>query len=215
MNFKRITISALALILIVGITSCRKDDKPTPSSTQPSNTTPSSTNPPVSDSLTSKNLTYEASGSFIYTSAATSSPKTYTHQYVKAQYKDMSHIWSDTYYTYMSFYNINATAAAEMITFTFLGKEFPKTGTYKLGPIIIANLGISEADKLLSDEVAIQVVGNGQVSKRDASISINVVNDNGKITITSDNEIKVYDNLMGELKGTCKNINFTRTTNKK
>lgn len=168
----------------------------------------------TTDLITAENTTYEANGSFTYTDAATSTPKIYTYTHVKAQYKDVSHIWPNTYYTYLSFYSIKATAAAEMITFVFLGKEFPKTGTYKIGPNVISSLGISASDKLLADEVSIMVMANGQVTKRDASMTVKVVNDKGKITITSSNEIKVYDNIMGDLEGTCKDINIIRTTKK-
>lgn len=166
------------------------------------------------DSVSSESVTYEATGSFIYTSTDTSTPKSYTHQYVKIHYKDVSHIWKNTYYTYLSFYNTNSTAAAEMLTFVFLGKELPKTGTYKIGPNIISMNGILETDKILPGEVSILAVGNGQVTKREAEMTVNVVNNNGHITITSNHEINVYNNITGELKGTCKNINLTRTTKK-
>ena len=95
------------------------------------------------DSVSSESVTYEATGSFIFTSTDTSTTKSFTHQYVKIQYKDVSNIWTNTYYTYLSFYNTNRTAAAEMLTFVFLGKELPKTGTYKIGPNIISMNGIS------------------------------------------------------------------------
>lgn len=201
--FKIVLLSSTLLL------SCSKDD-----STNTNDINPTENNPINTDIVTSENVTYEANGSFTYTDASSSTPKNRTHQYVKIQYKDVSHLWKDTYYTYLSFYNTNSTAAAEMITFVFLGKEIPKTGTYKIGPNVISVSGITEADKLLSDEVSVLVVANGQVTKRDTSMTIKVVNNNGNLTITSDNEIKVYDNLMGTLKGTCKDINFTRTTKK-
>ena len=166
------------------------------------------------DSVSSESVTYEATGRFIFTSTDTSTPKSFSHQYVKIQYKDVSNIWTNTYYTYLTFYNTNRTAAAEMLTFVFLGKELPKTGTYKIGPNIISMNGISETDKILPGEVSIQAVGNGQVTKREAEMTVNVVNNNGHITITSNHEINVYNNITGELKGTCKNINLTRTTKK-
>lgn len=207
--FKLLSITVLGTILL--ISSCKKDDSNNPS--VPSNNS-TNTNTNTTDSVTEKNIGYKASGSFIYTDEATSTPKTYTHPYVKVQYKDVSHIWSNTYYTYLTFYNTNSTAAAEMLTFVFLGKDFPKTGTYKIGPNIIASQGIKDTDKLLADEIGILAVGNSHVTKRDASMTLKVVNDKGKITITSDEEIKVYSNITGNLEGTCKSINFTRTTEK-
>lgn len=198
-TIKFLLIASLSMSFLL---SCEKNENNDPD------------NPNTTDLVTAENITYEANGSFTYTDAATSTPKTYTYTHVKAQYKDVSHIWPNTYYTNLSFYSIKATAAAEMITFIFLGKEFPKTGTYKMGPNGIAITGISETDKLLANEVAIQVVANGNVSKRDDLMSIDLINTNGKITITSSNEIEVYDNLMGNLRGTCKNINITRTTKK-
>lgn len=196
-KFFSITVLAVAVLF----SSCSKDDDTNPN------------NPIINDQVTADNITYEASGGFTYTDAATSTAKSYTHQFVKAQYKDVSHIWQDTHYTYLAFYNTNATAAAEMITFVFLGKDFPKTGTYKIGPAqAIAMSGVSASDKLLANEVGIMVVGNGQITKRDASVSVNITNDNGKIVITSTDEIKVYSNVDGDLEGSCKNINLTRTT---
>ncbi len=198
-KFFSITVLAVAVLF----SSCSKDDDTNPN------------NPIINDQVTADNITYEASGGFTYTDAATSTAKSYTHQFVKAQYKDVSHIWQDTHYTYLAFYNTNATAAAEMITFVFLGKDFPKTGTYKIGPAqAIAMSGVSASDKLLANEVGIMVVGNGQITKRDASVSVNITNDNGKIVITSTDEIKVYSNVDGDLEGSCKNINLTRTTKK-
>lgn len=202
--FKFFSIAVLGTILL--FSSCSKDDNNNPQLPDDNSTN-------TSDSVTNKNIGYKASGSFIYTDAATSTPKTYTTPFVKVQYKDESHIWPNTHYTFLTFYNTNGNAA-EMLTFVFLGKDFPKTGTYKVGPSIIGISGITEADKLLSDEVGILAVGNSHVTKRDASMTIKVENDKGKITITSDDEIKVYSNIMGELEGTCKNINFTRTTEK-
>ncbi len=198
-TIKFLLIASLSMSFLL---SCEKNENNDPD------------NPNTTDLVTAENITYEANGSFTYTDAATSTPKTYTYTHVKVQYKDVSHIWPNTYYTNLSFYSIKATAAAEMITFIFLGKEFPKTGTYKMGPNGIAITGISETDKLIANEVAIQVVANGNVSKRDDLMSIDLINTNGKITITSSNEIEVYDNLMGNLRGTCKNINITRTTKK-
>lgn len=198
-KFFSITVLAVAVLF----SSCSKDDDTNPN------------NPIINDQVTADNITYEASGGFTYTDAATSTAKSYTHQFVKAQYKDVSHIWQDTHYTYLAFYNTNATAAAEMITFVFLGKDFPKTGTYKIGTAqAIAMSGVSASDKLLANEVGIMVVGNGQITKRDASVSVNITNDNGKIVITSTDEIKVYSNVDGDLEGSCKNINLTRTTKK-
>ncbi len=198
-KFFSITVLAVAVLF----SSCSKDDDTNPN------------NPIINDQVTADNITYEASGGFTYTDAATSTAKSYTHQFVKAQYKDVSHIWQDTHYTYLAFYNTNATAAAEMITFVFLGKDFPKTGTYKIGPAqAIAMSGVSASNKLLANEVGIMVVGNGQITKRDASVSVNITNDNGKIVITSTDEIKVYSNVDGDLEGSCKNINLTRTTKK-
>ena len=102
-----------------------------------------------------------------------------------------------------------------MITFVFLGKQFPKTGTYTIGPAgAIAMSGISASDKLLANKVGIMVVGNGKITKRDASVSLNITNDNGKIIIKNNGDINVYDNLTGELEGSCKNINLTRTSKK-
>ncbi|HQN37785.1 MAG TPA: hypothetical protein PLY01_08115, partial [Caldisericia bacterium] len=86
---------------------------------------------------------------------------------------------------------------------------------YKIGPAqAIAMSGVSASNKLLANEVGIMVVGNGQITKRDASVSVNITNDNGKIVITSTDEIKVYSNVDGDLEGSCKNINLTRTTKK-
>ena len=197
-------LSVAAIVTTLFFSACSNDD----------NIVPEENIPTTTDSVTTENVTYEANGSFIYTDAATSTPKTYSHQFVKIQYKNVSHVWENTNYTYLTFYNTNSTAAAEMITFVFLGKEFPKTGTYKIGPQTVAVNGISEADKLLPNEVAILAVGNGNVTKRDATKTINIENNKGKITITSSNEINIYDNIMGELKGTCKNINLTRTIKK-
>lgn len=197
-------IAVLATVVL--FSSCSKDEDTNPNETG---------NPVIDDQVTAENITYEASGGFTYTDAATSTAKSYTHLFVKAQYKDVSHIWQDTHYTYLAFYNTNATAAAEMITFVFLGKQFPKTGTYTIGPAgAIAMSGISASDKLLVNEVGIMVVGNGKITKRDASVSLNITNDNGKIIIKNNGDINVYDNLTGELEGSCKNINLTRTTKK-
>lgn len=197
-------IAVLATVVL--FSSCSKDEDTNPNDTG---------NQVIDDQLTAENITYEASGGFTYTDAATSTAKSYTHLFVKAQYKDVSHIWQDTHYTYLAFYNTNATAAAEMITFVFLGKQFPKTGTYTIGPAgAIAMSGISDSDKLLANEVGIMVVGNGKITKRDASVSLNITNDNGKIIIKNNGDINVYDNLTGELEGSCKNINLTRTTKK-
>lgn len=196
--------SALALIVI--LSSCKKDNDNIPNN-------PNNPNP-TTDSVTASKITYEALGGFTFTKTETNTTNKYTHQYVRINYKDESHIWANTQYTYLSFYNTNVQAAAEMITFVILGKEMPKTGTYKVGPMPISINGVTEADKLLPDEMAIMVVGNSLVTKRNTSMTIKVVNDNGKITITSNSEIEVYDNLTGGLKGKCKEINLTRTTKK-
>jgi hypothetical protein len=206
MNFRNFKIATLALILFAGIASCNKDDDNTPNDPHNPN--------PTTDSVTANTIAYEASGGFTFTNTETNTTNGYTHQYVKINYKDQSNLWANTQYTYLSFYNKNAQAAAEMITFVILGKEMPKTGTYKVGSWPIASAGITEVDKLLPDEMAILVVGNSLVTKRNASMTIQVVNDNGKITITSNNEIEVYDNIGGTLKGKCKDINLTRTTKK-
>ncbi len=203
MSLKNLKIALLSIIFIVGISSCNEEDK-----------SPNSPNTSVIDSVTSTTITYESSGGYTFINTETNAINNYTHQYVKINYKDQSHIWTNTQYTYFSFYNLSAQAAAEMITFVLLGKDMPKTGTYKLGPWPISSAGITENDKLLSDEMAIMVVGNSLVSKRDATKTINVVNNNGQISITSSNEIEVYSNLMGNLKGKCNNINLTRTTKK-
>ena len=195
------------LAVTVLFASCKKDNNNTPSN-------PNNPSAPATDSVTAEAIAYEASGNFTFINTETSTTNTYTHQYVKINYKDQSNLWANTQYTYLSFYNTNTQAAAEMITFVILGKEMPKTGTYKVGSWPIASAGITEADKLLPDEMAILVVGNSFVTKRNAAMTIQVVNDNGKITITSNNEIEVYDNLMGGLKGKCKDINLTRTTKK-
>lgn len=195
------------LAVTVLFASCKKDNNNTPSN-------PNNPSAPATDSVTAKAIAYEASGNFTFINTETSTTNTYTHQYVKINYEDQSHIFANTQYTFLSFYNTNTQAAAEMITFVILGKEMPKTGTYKVGSWPIASAGITEADKLLPDEMAILVVGNSLVTKRNAAMTIQVVNDNGKITITSNNEIEVYDNLMGGLKGKCKDINLTRTTKK-
>jgi hypothetical protein len=194
------------LAVTVLFASCTKDDDNAPDPNNPSN--------PTTDLVTADPITYEASGGFTFTNTETNTTIGYTHQFVKINYKDQSNLWANTQYTYLSFYNTNAQAAAEMITFVILGNEMPKTGTYKVGSWPIASAGITEADKLLPDEMAILVVGNSLVTKRNAAMTIQVANDNGKITITSNNEIEVYDNLMGGLKGKCKDINLTRTTKK-
>ncbi|MDD3005325.1 hypothetical protein [Flavobacterium sp.] len=199
-------LKTATLVLAVLLSSCAKDDDNAPDPNNPSN--------PTTDLVTADPITYEASGGFTFTNTETNTAKEYTHQYVKINYKDQSNLWANTQYTYLSFYNTNAQAATEMITFVILGKEMPKTGTYKVGSWPIASAGITEADKLLPDEMAILVVGNSLVTKRNTSMTIQVVNDNGKITIKTSNEIEVYDNLTGGLKGKCKDINLTRTTKK-
>lgn len=201
-------LHSIALTAVLFFAACQKDEtKPAENNNPPQNETPK-------DSVTAKAVTYEASGSFSYTDSASGETKTYTHTLVKVNYKDQSQLWPNTFYTYISFYNTNSQAAAQMLTFVVLGKELPKTGTYKIGPMPIASAGIKEEDKLKTGEMAIMAVANGNVSKRNDAITINVVNENGKLTITSSEEINVYDNIMGELEGKCKNINLTKTTKK-
>lgn len=206
MNIRNFKIATLALIFFAAITSCKKDNA------NPNN--PNNPSPPTADSVTANNITYEALGGFTFTNTQTNVTNNYTHKYVSISYKDQSHIWANTAYTFLTFFDKISEAAAQQITFVILGKEMPKTGTYKVGPWIVSTTGITAADKLLPDEMAILVVGNSLVTKRNTSLTIQVVNDNGKITITANNEIPVYDNLMGNLKGKCTNINLTRTTKK-
>ena len=202
------TICTIALSSALLFSSCKKD------TAKPEANTNTKTDESAKEVLTANAVTYEASGSFSFTNVTNSITNSYTHQYVKINYKDQSQLWPDTYYTYLTFYNSNSQAAAEMLTFVLLGKDLPKTGTYKTGPLPIAVDGIKAADKLSSDEIAIMAVSNSMVSKRNAATTIKVLNENGKITITTSDEINVYDNLMGDLKGKCKSISLVRNPKK-
>lgn len=206
-NLKTITLNILSIVFLASMSSCEKEEvNPATNNTNNQNL--------GSDSVTSKTITYEATGGYSFTNSSSNDTKSYTHNFVKINYKDQSHLWANTQYTFLNFYNTNAQAAAEMITIVILGKEMPKSGTYKIGPWPIASDGISESSKLLSDEMAVMVVANGYVTKRNSAITIQVVNDNGKISIVGNNEFEVFDNITGILKGKCKNINLIRTTKK-
>lgn len=201
-------LNLITTILFLGvllITSCSKKDskaKSTPS-------TPASSE----DSVTQKGVVYQASGSYTLTKKD-ETPTTYSYSNATVFYKKNA-LFENTYYTYINFYSkTTALASSESITFAFLGKELPKTGTYTIGTMGIAMNGITESDKLLSNEVAIQVVGNSWLSKRDNSQKVNITNDKGNVTITFANEINVYSNITGELNGTVKSINVTKTNTK-
>lgn len=195
--------SAIFLASSLMVSSCKKgstSSTPTPTAT-------------TADSVSATAVVYEATGSYTQVNSSTSESKLINPKNVKVFYKDVSY-WANTYYTYITFYNTNSTGASECISFVFLGKELPKTGTYKVGPWVIAKDGVSDDDKLLSNEVAVLTLANSWVSKRDAVKIVKVINDNGKLSISTSDEIEVFDNMYGDSKGKCKDISFTKTTTK-
>ncbi|GAB1395737.1 MAG TPA: hypothetical protein PKN57_04855 [Saprospiraceae bacterium] len=191
-------IATLAFLLV--FSACSKD-----------NGTNDPGTPSTGDPVTLQGVNYEASGTVKYVDTNTGKTETMTYTKVTAQYKDQSHIWPGTFYTFLTFTNLTPN---QTISFVFPGKELPKSGIHKIGPWPIATNGITEADKLKDGEMAIFFNGRLAGSKRADFKSINVLNDNGKILLDFGNEVDVFDNITGDKAGNIILINVTKTTKK-
>ncbi len=199
---KRIITSAivLATCLSVLFTACKKDEKTT-NTTNTNNPNPTPTEP--ADTASAKKTCYEGSGSLLISNMGFPG---FDCNLACASYADVSQLWPGEYQTTITF--MNQTGFGQSMNFIFSGKSYPKTGTYK----VATQYGFGATDKLAADEVVVNFTGPIATHK-DAGNTIEVVNDNGKITLKS-SKIELFD-IAGNPKSVVSELNVTKSTTKK
>ncbi len=180
---------AFILVILITITACKKGG--------------SSTNNPPSpaDSVSLKQNCYNASGAVTLSNMGITG---FNCNMACASYSNTSHIWPGSYQTTLAF--ANQTGFGQVLNFVFNGKGFPQSGTYK-AVTMFGMMGASS--RIADDEVVVHFLGPVS-SKTSQNNTIKLVNDNGRITISSD-RIELFD-IAGNAKSVASAISFTRTT---
>lgn len=153
-------------------------------------------NPNSADTVSKTKTCYDGSGNVTVTGKDGFTG--FTCNYACGSYSDASHLQAGSNITYLAF--ADKTATGMTLGFYFNGKEWPKSGTYSIG-----SLGLPTSTEAY-------VVFFGAYSKKTQGNTIQVTNDNGKITITS-SKIEMFD-IAGNLAFTISDLNVTKTNNK-
>lgn len=181
---------ALIILVSIAITACKKGGNNTTKN-------PSS----AADSVSLKQKCYTASGTVALSNMGITG---FTCDMACASYSSTAHIWADSYQTTLAF--ANQTGFGQVLNFVFNGKGFPKSGTYK-AVTMFGMMGSSS--RIADDEVVVHFLGPVS-SKTSQNNTIKLVNDNGRITVSSD-KIELFD-IAGNAKSVASAISFTRNT---
>lgn len=182
--------------LLLSLSACKKESSPTPSPTP----TPT---PTSSDSLTATKTCYQGSGSLAVTGLGFSTMKC---DIACVGYTDNSSTTPGYYQAFLSM-GEQAVFGANFL-FYFKGKDFPKSGTYK---VMSLGGGSGAAGSLADNEVYVTMTG--QYSNSASNNTITVTNDKGTINLKS-SRIDLVD-IAGNPKSVISEMNLTRSTTKK
>lgn len=186
------------LATVVLFSSCSKDDDNNP------NDPNSPSNP---DPLTTSVQWFKAEGNTKFTNGIGAGGAEATYTVVSASYGEGNDNDPNTNRVQIGFMR-SQTNSADLINFFFDGKTYPASGTYQLANIIDTNGGVGGL--VAPGKV---VVSKGALMSTADGGTINVVNNNGGITITA-SEIKLYTAIANGYAGSITNINLKKTHTK-
>lgn len=193
-------ISVIASLIVFA--SCSKENENNLNIPSTPSTPSSPNNPNNSTPLTTSTQKFVGSGNVSFTgSIAAPGITEITCNWAGAKYHELSDSDANTNRAELLFANI-PTNAGLVVTFSFDGKNYPTIGTYQVAEFATVNGQVNPG------KVVVNVGTN--FSKSTDNQSIQVVNNNGEITITASG-IKLYSSLTGDYEGSIENINLTKT----